>query len=125
MAVWVDGASGEHITGPTVGPADFDELVREDPGVTAGEGIGLGDGRRAGFDGPSLELRGEVRAVEERDRETRRRLTPGRGIEAHGDIFPRAHRRTPFPESELTLARPPGATSEPSRTEVMEEREEH
>jgi hypothetical protein len=66
-----------------------------------------------------------VPTVEERDRETRRGLSPSRGVEADGEILPRAPRRTPFPESEPALARPPGATSEPSRAEVMEEREKH
>ena len=99
--------------------------MREHPGITTGEGIGFGNRRGAGFDGPSLELRREVRAIKQRDRETRRGLAPFDRIEAHGDILPRAHRRTPFPESELTLARPARTPEEPARTEVMEEGEEH
>jgi hypothetical protein len=117
--------TGQDAAGPAVRTTDLDELMREGPGISAGEGIGFRDRRVAGGDGPGFERRREVRTVEERDRETRRGLSPSRGVEADGEILPRAPRRTPFPESEPALARPPGATSEPSRAEVMEEREKH
>ena len=125
MLVRIGRMPGEHATRPTIRTADFDELMREHPGVTAGESIGLGDRRAAGFDGPGFELRSEVRAVEQRDRETRRVLTPIYGVEADGEILPRAQRRTPLPDTELTLARPARSLEKPARTEVMEERKEH
>jgi len=125
VGVRVRRMTGQDAAGPAVRTTDLDELMREDPGISAGEGIGFRDRRVTGGDGPGFERRREVRSVEERDREPRRGLTPSRGVEADGEILPRAPRRTPFPESELTLARPPSATSEPSRAEVMEEREEH
>ena len=125
MATRLDRTAGQDITRPAIRATDFDELVREGPGVAAGEGIGFGDGSMSAFQRPRVQLRREVRAVEQCDRKTRRGLTPFHGIEAHGDVLPRAHRRTPFPESELTLARPERTPEQPARTEVMEEREEH
>ncbi len=117
--------AGQDATGPAVRPTDFDELMGEHPGIASGESIGFGDRRVSGGDGPGFELRREVRAVEERDRKARRRFTPCRRVEADGEILPWAPRRTPFPESKFALARPPGATSDPSWTKVMEEGEEH
>jgi len=64
-------------------------------------------------------------AIQPGDREARSIGPPAAGIEADGEFFPRAHRRTPFPDAQSTLARPQSATSEPGGTEVMEEREEH
>ena len=116
---------GEDAACPTVGAAHLDEVMGEDAGVASSESIGFGDRRGAGFDGPRFELGREVRAVEQRDRQTRRGLTPFDRIEARGDILPRAQRRTPFPDAELTLARPQHAPGKPARTEVMEERKEH
>ena len=125
MPVRVAGAAGQDIASPAVRTADFDELMREDPGVAAGESVRFGNRRSAGLDGPRFELRREARAVEQSARETRRGLTPFGRIKAHGDIIPRAHRRTPFPDSELTLARPTRALEEPGRAEVIEKRKEH
>ena len=99
-------ASGEDAARPTVRPTHFDELMGEYPGVAAGEGVGFGDRRGAGFDGPSLKLRGEVRTIKPRDRQTRRIGAPSDGIETFREIFPRADRRPPFPDARLTLARP-------------------
>ncbi len=76
-------------------------------------------------DRPRFELRREVRAVELGDRQARGVDPPFRRIETNGEILPRAQRRTPFPDAELTLARPQHAPEQPARTEVMEEREEH
>ena len=117
-------ASGEDAARPTVGPADFDELMGEHPGVAAGKGISFGYRRGARFDGPSFELRGEIRSVELCDRQTRRIGAPSNGFETVREIFPRAERRPPFPDTKPALARPPHAPGQPERTEVMEEREE-
>ena len=125
MLVRIGRMPGEHATRPTIRTADFDELMREHPGVTAGESIRLGDRSGAGLDGPRFELRREVSPIQIRDRQTRRVLTPIYGVEADGDILPRAQRRTPLPDTELTLARPARSLEKPARTEVMEERKEH
>ena len=99
--------------------------MRENPGVTAGEGVSFRDRGAAGFDGPGFELWCKVGAVEQRNRETRGRLSPIKGIKAMGEILPWSHRRTPFPDAEPALTCPPRPTGKPGRTEVMEEREEH
>ena len=125
VSVRVRRVAREHAAGPAIRPTDFDELVREDPGVTAGESVGLGDGSGAGLDRPGFELRGEMSAIQSRDRKTRRMSAPAAGVEADGEFLPRAHRRTPFPDAQSTLARPARTPEEPARTEVMEEREEH
>ena len=108
-----------------IGATDLDEVMGEDAGVTAGEGIGLGNRSVTGIDGPGFELRREVSPIQIRDRQTRRGPSPSDRIEVVREILPRTHRRTPFPEPELTLARPAHAPEEPGRAEVMEERKEH
>ena len=125
VGVRVGGMAGQDAAGPAIGAPYFDEAIGKDAGVTAGEGRGFGDRRVACFDGPRFELRGQVAPVEVSDRQTRRGLTPNGGVEARREIFPRAHRRTPFPRAEPALARPADATGEPARTEVMEEGEKH
>lgn len=125
MCVRIDGTAREHVARPAVGAADFGQAVREDPGITTGEGVRFGDRRMAGFERPRFERRREVGTVEPGDRQARGVGPPLRGIEAGGEILPRAERRTPLPEPELTLARPQRTPGEPARAEVMEEREEH
>ena len=125
MGVGIGGMTGQDATRPAVGAADLDELMREDAGITAGEGVRLGDGRMSAGDRPCFELRREVRAIEQGDGEPRRVSPPLRRIEAGGAIFPRPHRRTPFPDPQLTLACPAHAPEKPGRAEVMEQREEH
>ena len=110
MGGGVDGTTREHVTCPSVRSADFDQLMREDTGITTGESIGLRDRCGARFDGPSFELWRKVSAIKQGDRETRRRLTPFRRIKADGEIFPRPERRPPFPDPQPTLARPSHAT---------------
>ena len=117
-------ASGEDAARPTVGPADLDELMGEHPGVAAGERISFGYRRGTGFDGPSFELRGEIRSVELGDRQTRRIGAPSDGIETVREIFPRADRRPPFPDTKPALTGPTHAPGQPERAKVMEEREE-
>ena len=125
MLVRIGRMPGEDATRPTVRAADLDEVMGEDAGVTAGKGIGLRNRSVTGLDGPGFELRREVSPIQIRDRQTRRGPSPSDRIEAVREILPRTHRRTPFPEPELTLARPAHAPEEPGRAEVMEEREEH
>jgi len=125
MATGIEGTAREDVARPAIRPADLDELMREDPGVAAGEGVRLGDRRRAGFDRPGLELRGELRPVEQRERETGRVAAPCGRVEADREFLPRTHRGASFPDPELTLARPARAPEEPARTEVDEERQEH
>ena len=124
MLVRIGRMSGEDAARPTVRSPHLDEVMGEDAGVTAGEGVGLRNWSVAGLDGPGFELRREVRPIQIRDRQTRRVLSPSDRIEAVREILPRTHRRTPFPEPELTLTRPTHATEEPTWTEVMEERKE-
>ena len=125
MGVGIGGMSGEDAARPAVGPADLHQPMREDPCVTSGEGVRLGDRRMSAGDRPRFELRREVRAVELSDRQARRADPPFRRIEPDGEILPWAQRRTPFPDAELTLARPQRTPEQPARTEVMEERKEH
>ena len=115
----------EDAPGPPIRTTNLDKVMGKDAGVTAGEGVGLRNWSVAGLDGPGFELRREVSPIQIRDRQTRRVLSPSDRIEAVREILPRTHRRTPFPEPELTLARPAHAPEEPGRAEVMEEGEEH
>ena len=125
MLVRIGRMPGEDTTRPTIRAADLDEVMGEDPGVTAGEGICFGDRSGAGLDGPSFERRREVSPIQIRDRQAGRVLVPGGWVVPLRKILPRTHRRTPFPEPKLTLARPAHATGQPARTEVKEERKEH
>jgi hypothetical protein len=42
--------TGQDAAGPAVRTTDLDELMREGPGISAGEGIGFRDRRVAGGD---------------------------------------------------------------------------
>jgi len=63
MLVRIGRMSGEDATRPTVGAADFNQLMGENAGVPAGESVRFRNRRAAGFDGPSFELRRQVEPI--------------------------------------------------------------
>ena len=63
MPVRIGRMPSEDAARPAIRAADFDEVMREDTGVPAGEGVRFRSRRAAGFDGPSFELRRQVGLV--------------------------------------------------------------